>query len=218
MISGSASGWLGLPNQAFGVRCVAAGNFSHLLDSCNFGTISVFFSMALGPILMTFGALEAGLKFDDFRWLSGGGGRAEQPWLVGASWSVPRPYCSRLTVRISPSTCKIQHQTCRDKGIWKNQDANCGNTKSIDCNIISFTHRDQDTGKRRFLAACWPLCRAAGGLMSETRSCNWKNTKGLLGAAWTKRRVMEVNNWVLTHFINSEHHENRFPTFVKLKF
>ena len=35
----------------------------------------------LGLILMSFGALEAGLKFEDFRWLSGGS-RAEEAWPV----------------------------------------------------------------------------------------------------------------------------------------
>ena len=34
MIPGSASGCLGLHNQAFGVRCVAKNNVSHLLGFC----------------------------------------------------------------------------------------------------------------------------------------------------------------------------------------
>ena len=35
--------------------------------------IFLCFLMALGTILMTFGALEAGLEFDDFSWLPRGG-------------------------------------------------------------------------------------------------------------------------------------------------
>jgi hypothetical protein len=34
--------------------------------------ILTWFSMALGPILVTFGVLGACLKFHDFRWLSRG--------------------------------------------------------------------------------------------------------------------------------------------------
>ena len=41
-------------------------------DYVDFGVILTWFSMALGPILMTFGGLGAGLKHHDFRWFSGG--------------------------------------------------------------------------------------------------------------------------------------------------
>ena len=47
-------------------------------DSVDFDVTFTFFFMALGPILMTLGALETGLKFDDFLWLSRGA-RAEGP-------------------------------------------------------------------------------------------------------------------------------------------
>ena len=36
-------------------------------DYVNFGIFFIWFSMALGPILMTFSGLGAGLKFHDFR-------------------------------------------------------------------------------------------------------------------------------------------------------
>ena len=41
-------------------------------DSVDFGIIFTCFLSALGQFLMKFGALETGLKLDDFRWLSGG--------------------------------------------------------------------------------------------------------------------------------------------------
>ena len=72
-ILGFESGCLGLQNQAFGVGGVAKASFAHMLGLLvDFGVIFTWFSMALGPILMTFGGLEACLKLHDFRWLSGG--------------------------------------------------------------------------------------------------------------------------------------------------
>ena len=41
-------------------------------DYVDFGVIFTWFSMALGPFLMTFGGLGPGLKFYDFRWFSRG--------------------------------------------------------------------------------------------------------------------------------------------------
>ena len=67
MVFGFESGCLGLENQAFGKGGIATINFrrkwiphdSRVQFSC--------FSVALGPILMIFVALEEnGLKFDDF--------------------------------------------------------------------------------------------------------------------------------------------------------
>ena len=83
--------------------------------------------MAFGQILMTFGALETGVKFHDFRWLSGvlelsTASRGKVLGMVGHrsnSQSVSRGF----------TKCKIQHQTCKDKGIRKNQDANYENNK-----------------------------------------------------------------------------------------
>ena len=40
-------------------------------DSVNFGSIFTWFSMALGPIVMTSGGLKTGLKLDDFQGDSG---------------------------------------------------------------------------------------------------------------------------------------------------
>ena len=71
MISRSESGRLGLQNRAFGVRRDAKNNYLHVLG--------FFISLS---ILVAFGALETGLKLDDFRWLSRGP-RAEGPWLGG---------------------------------------------------------------------------------------------------------------------------------------
>ena len=58
-----------LKKQAFGVRGVAKTNFAQKLEFCCFeGHFSMFLG-ALGPIFMTFDALETGLKFDEFSWL-----------------------------------------------------------------------------------------------------------------------------------------------------
>ena len=46
---------------------------SHICrDYVDFGIIFTWFSMASGPIVMTFGGSGAGLKFYDFRWFFGG--------------------------------------------------------------------------------------------------------------------------------------------------
>ena len=60
-------------------------------DSVEFGVIFICCLLALGPILMTFGALETGLKIDDFRWPSGGGPGTEAPWPGGGKWYTPWP-------------------------------------------------------------------------------------------------------------------------------
>ena len=54
-------------------------------DYGDFDIIFTWFSMALGPILVTFGGLGAGLKHHDFRWFSGGG-EAEDSWPSQAIW------------------------------------------------------------------------------------------------------------------------------------
>ena len=72
MISGSESGRLGLQNQAFGVRGVAEISFHACWDSVDFGVISTWFPMTLGPIVMSFRGLETGSKVRDFRLVSGG--------------------------------------------------------------------------------------------------------------------------------------------------
>ena len=72
MIWGSESGCLGSENQAFGKEGIAKINFcrnwiSHV-SRVNFS----WFWVALGPIFMTYVALETGLKFDGFSWLPRG--------------------------------------------------------------------------------------------------------------------------------------------------
>ena len=72
-ILGYESGCLGLQNQAFGVECILQKSAFHICrDYVDFGVIFTWFAMVLGPILMTFGGLGAGLKHHDFRWFSGG--------------------------------------------------------------------------------------------------------------------------------------------------
>ena len=62
MISGSASGCLGLQNQTFGVSCKK----NRCCDFVNSGVFFTWWLIALGQILKIFGALETGLKCDDF--------------------------------------------------------------------------------------------------------------------------------------------------------
>ena len=71
VISESESG-LRLENQAFG-RGVAKTNLSRKLGFCGFCCRFSYLLMALGPVFVTFDALETGLKFDEFQCLSGGG-------------------------------------------------------------------------------------------------------------------------------------------------
>ena len=60
-------------------------------DYVDFGVIFTWFSMALGPILMTFGGLGAGLKQYD-RWFSRGGPEAEDTWPEEAIWYPPNSF------------------------------------------------------------------------------------------------------------------------------
>ena len=63
----SEYGRLRLQNQVFGVEGIAKTSFSHMSDYVDFGVIFTWFSMALGPILMTSGGLGPGLKHHDSR-------------------------------------------------------------------------------------------------------------------------------------------------------
>ena len=112
--------------------------------------------MALGSILVTFGALETSLKFGDFSWpfwvttdLA--------PRLVEAKCVGPWAPFQQPNSWSSDSTCKIHFETYRNKGIRKNQDANYENTKNQGCNMISSKQRSQDKGPRESFAAWWPL-------------------------------------------------------------
>ena len=111
-------------------------------------------------LLVAWGQAWNIMIFDGF---PGGPGR-EGALPFQAIWYTFWPYSNSQTVSRRSTTCKIQHQTCRNKGIRKNQDANYENTKKQGCNMISLQQRKQDTGSRRCLAAWWPLYRGAGGL------------------------------------------------------
>ena len=71
MIFGSESGCLGLENQAFGKGGIAKINFCRNWISHDSRVKFSGFSVALGPIFMTFVALKNDLKFDDFQGDSG---------------------------------------------------------------------------------------------------------------------------------------------------
>ena len=62
-------------------------------DYVDFGDIFTWFSMALGPILMTFGGLGACLKLHDFRWLSGGVPELRQHGHSRLFGTLPGPHC-----------------------------------------------------------------------------------------------------------------------------
>ena len=122
MISESESG-LRLQNQAFG-RGVAKNTLSRILALCGFWYRFSYFSMALGPIFVTLDASETALKFGEFQWLSSGAGAEQLHVRFVVIWLFPGPYCSKRALWSSSSTNNIQYQTCRNKGIRKNQDAN----------------------------------------------------------------------------------------------
>ena len=90
-------------------------------DYVDFGGIFTWFSMALGPILTTFGGLEACLKLHDFRWLSGGVPDGRAPcrgrYLVLSLGSI----VILQTVPSSNSTCRVHHATCRNERIRKSR-------------------------------------------------------------------------------------------------
>jgi hypothetical protein len=67
--------------------------FHRCLDCVDFDALFIWFSMALGPILMTFGGLGAGLKLYDFRWFSGGGPRLRTHGRIMVFGTVPGPHC-----------------------------------------------------------------------------------------------------------------------------
>ena len=90
-------------------------------DYVDFGVIFTWFSMALGPILMTFGGLETGLKFHDFRWLSGGSQTGGRPAVSGYFAWFLGPIVILQTASSSNSTCKIHHETCRNERIRKSR-------------------------------------------------------------------------------------------------
>ena len=66
IICGSKFGCLGLQKQAFGKGGIAKINFCRNWISNGSRVIFSCFLVALGLIFMSFGALEAGLKFDEF--------------------------------------------------------------------------------------------------------------------------------------------------------
>ena len=60
-------------------------------DSVDFRVDFACLLVALGPVFMTFGALEIGLKSDDFSWLSWGGAglREHTHWVISSFHSGP---------------------------------------------------------------------------------------------------------------------------------
>ena len=131
-------------------------------DYVDFGVIFTWFSMALGPILMTFGGLGAGLKHYDFRWFSGGvpDGRAPcRGWYLVCFLG---PIVILQTVSSSNSTCKIHHETCRNERIRKSrmQITKIRKIKAVTCSHYNRGSRRKIEEIPRSLVA--PL-RGAGG-------------------------------------------------------
>ena len=73
-------------------------------DYVDFGVIFIWFSMALGPILMTFGGLGASLKLYDFRWLSIGGPELSTAGQRRVFGTLSGPHSNSQTVGVA-----IQH-------------------------------------------------------------------------------------------------------------
>ena len=92
-ISGCESGCLGLQNQAFVRKVLQKPAFHICRDYVDFGVIFTWFSMALGPILMTFGGLGAGLKFTGFSGLPWGTPRSWQCARSVLIWLLSGPHC-----------------------------------------------------------------------------------------------------------------------------
>ena len=77
--------------------------------------------MALGPILMIFGALETGLKFYDFRWLPGGP-KAEGSWPVGALWLALGPIAATKQCGVALQLAKY---SSKHAGITRYEKTRC---------------------------------------------------------------------------------------------
>ena len=71
-------------------------------DYVDFGVIFTWFSMVLGPILMTFGGLGPGLEQHDFQWCSGGAPELSNYGHFRLNVLVPGPHCQ------SPNSFKQQ--------------------------------------------------------------------------------------------------------------
>ena len=69
-------------------------------DYVDFGVIFTWFSMALGPILMTCGGLRACLKLHDFRWVSGGVPDGRAPCRMVVFGMLSGPYSNSQTVGV----------------------------------------------------------------------------------------------------------------------
>ena len=115
-------------------------------DYVDFGVIFTWFSMVLGPILMTFGGLGPGLKHHDFRWFSGGVPELSNYGRMVVFVSVPGPYSNSQTASRSYSTCKIHHETCRNEGIRKSrmQITKIRKIKAVTCSHYNRGSRIQD--------------------------------------------------------------------------
>ena len=117
-------------------------------DYVDFGVIFTWFSMALGPILMTFGGLGAGLKHHDFRWFSGGVPELRHHGHSRLFGTLPGPHSILQTVSRSNSTCKIHHETCRNERIRKSrmQITKIRKIKAVTCSHYNRGSRIQDRG------------------------------------------------------------------------
>ena len=134
-------------------------------DYVDFGVIFTWFSMVLGPILMTFGGLGPGLKHHDFRWFSGGSQTGGRLAISGYLVLSLGPIVILQTVSSSNSTCKIHHETCRNERIRKSrmQITKIRKIKAVTCPHYNRGSRRKIEEILRSLVA--PL-RGAGGLYS----------------------------------------------------
>ena len=135
-------------------------------DYVDFGVIFTILSMALGPILMIFGGLGAGLKHHDFQWFSGGsqtGGRPAIPSYLG-HFVGPIPSSKQFPAAIQHAKYIMKHAGIKDT---KKQDANYENTKNQGCNMPSLQQRKQEKDRADASQLGAPL-RGAGGFFKCT--------------------------------------------------
>ena len=133
-------------------------------DYVDFGSIFTWFSMALGPILMTFGGLEACLKLHDFRWLSGGVPDGRAPCRGGYLRWFLGPIVILQTVSSSNSTCKIHHETLGNEGIRKSR-MQITKIRKIKAVICSHNNRGIRRKIEQMLRTLVAPLRGAGGLV-----------------------------------------------------
>ena len=101
---------------------------------------------------------------------SRGGPELRDHGRLGVIWRVPGPHYNHQTVWTIFSTCKIQHQPCRNKGIRKSQDANYENTKNKAAICSRYNRGTSIQDRRNLRSLVAPLPRDGGFYLWQSRS------------------------------------------------